>query len=97
MPPAPFASAPRGQWTGWSPTPTNDRYQAQLDFDSGRGFDTVNKVKASGGSIDAGGPALAEGMVLTTSGYELWGKTAGNLPNCCPFCRVNHGLPILLL
>ena len=29
MPPAPFAAAPRGQWTSWSPTPTNDRYQAQ--------------------------------------------------------------------
>jgi len=49
------------------------------DFDTVREFDTVNKVRASGGSIDAGGPAVAEGMVLTTSGYPTFGGRFGNV------------------
>jgi polyvinyl alcohol dehydrogenase (cytochrome) len=49
------------------------------DFDTAREFDTVNKVKASGGSIDVGGPAIAEGVVLTTSGYPTFGGKGGNV------------------
>jgi polyvinyl alcohol dehydrogenase (cytochrome) len=49
------------------------------DFDTGREFETVNKVRASGGSIDVGGPAVAEGMVLTTSGYPTFGGRFGNV------------------
>src|SRR5205085_11752614 len=49
------------------------------DFDTARTFDTVNGVKASGGSIDVGGPAIANGMVLTTSGYAQWGGKPGNV------------------
>ena len=49
------------------------------DFDTVREFQTVNKVRASGGSIDAGGPAVAEGMVLTTSGYPTFGGRFGNV------------------
>ena len=33
------------------------------DFDTARDFDTVNGVKARGGSIDVGGAAIANGMV----------------------------------
>jgi polyvinyl alcohol dehydrogenase (cytochrome) len=49
------------------------------DFDTVREFDTVNKVKGSGGSIDVGGPAIAEGVVLTTSGYPTLGGRSGNV------------------
>jgi polyvinyl alcohol dehydrogenase (cytochrome) len=49
------------------------------DFDTARDFDTVNGVKANGGSIDVGGPAIASGMVLTTSGYGTWGGKRGNV------------------
>ena len=49
------------------------------DFDTARDFDTVNGVKARGGSIDVGGAAIAHGMVLTTSGYGQWGGMRGNV------------------
>ena len=49
------------------------------DVDTAREFPTVNGVKASGGSIDVGGPAIADGMVLTTSGYGTWGGKRGNV------------------
>ena len=49
------------------------------DFDTARPFETVNGVKATGGSIDVGGPAIAGGMVLTTSGYGTWGGKRGNV------------------
>jgi polyvinyl alcohol dehydrogenase (cytochrome) len=49
------------------------------DFDTARDFETVNKVKARGGSIDVGGPAVAEGVVLTTSGYPTFGGRSGNV------------------
>jgi polyvinyl alcohol dehydrogenase (cytochrome) len=48
-------------------------------FDTARDFDTVNKVKARGGAIDVGGPAVAEGVVLTTSGYPTLGGRGGNV------------------
>jgi polyvinyl alcohol dehydrogenase (cytochrome) len=49
------------------------------DFDTAREFDTANGVNARGGSIDVGGPAIAEGVVLTTSGYGTWGGMRGNV------------------
>jgi hypothetical protein len=39
----------------------------------------VNKVPAKGGSIDAAGPAIADGIVITNSGYSLWKGIAGNV------------------
>jgi len=48
-------------------------------FDTARPFETVNGVKASGGSIDVGGPAISNGIVLTTSGYAQWGGKPGNV------------------
>ena len=49
------------------------------DFDAAREFPTVNGVKASGGSFDVAGPAIANGMILTTSGYAQWGGIRGNI------------------
>jgi len=39
------------------------------EFDTAQEFQTVNGVKAKGGSIGAGGPTIANGMVFVTSGY----------------------------
>jgi hypothetical protein len=36
-------------------------------------------VKARGGSIDVGGPAIVDGILLTTSGYPQWGGIGGNV------------------
>jgi polyvinyl alcohol dehydrogenase (cytochrome) len=49
------------------------------DFDTARDFPTVNGVAARGGSIDVGGPAIAAGVVVTTSGYGQWGGMRGNV------------------
>jgi polyvinyl alcohol dehydrogenase (cytochrome) len=49
------------------------------DFDTARDFETVDFVDAHGGSIDGGGPAVAGGFVLTTSGYSKWGEMRGNV------------------
>ena len=53
--------------------------QVIWDFDTSRDFQTANGVKARGGSIDSGGPAIANGMLLTNSGYAMFGGTAGNV------------------
>ncbi|HYA18382.1 MAG TPA: PQQ-binding-like beta-propeller repeat protein [Bryobacteraceae bacterium] len=49
------------------------------DYDTEQDFDTVNKVPAKGGSVDAGGPAVANGMVFTNSGYGSFGGAPGNV------------------
>jgi polyvinyl alcohol dehydrogenase (cytochrome) len=40
------------------------------DADTAKEFDTVNARRAQGGSIDAGGPAVAHGMLVVNSGYS---------------------------
>jgi polyvinyl alcohol dehydrogenase (cytochrome) len=49
------------------------------DYDTVRSFTTVNNVKASGGSLDSGGPTVAGGMIYVNSGYGLYGGQPGNL------------------
>ncbi len=49
------------------------------DYDTAREFETVNRVKASGGSIDAAGPVIAGGLLLTNSGYGMWRGKPGNV------------------
>jgi polyvinyl alcohol dehydrogenase (cytochrome) len=49
------------------------------DFDTMRDFETVNGVKARGGSIDGPGPVVANGMVFITSGYPRNGGVPGNV------------------
>jgi polyvinyl alcohol dehydrogenase (cytochrome) len=48
-------------------------------FNTMQPFETVNGVKAQGGSIDAAGPVIAGGMLYTTSGYGQWRGKAGNV------------------
>ena len=48
------------------------------DFDTGVEFPSVNGVKAKGGSLDTGGPAVAGGMVFVNSGYGRFVGQPGN-------------------
>jgi len=48
-------------------------------FDTAREFETVNRVKASGGSIDAAGPVVVDGTVFTNSGYGQFLGKPGNV------------------
>jgi polyvinyl alcohol dehydrogenase (cytochrome) len=49
------------------------------DFNTAKEYETVNKVPATGGSIDAAGPVIADGLLLTNSGYALWRGLPGNV------------------
>jgi polyvinyl alcohol dehydrogenase (cytochrome) len=49
------------------------------EFNTMQPFETVNGVKAQGGSIDAAGPVIVDGMVLTNSGYGQWRGKPGNV------------------
>jgi polyvinyl alcohol dehydrogenase (cytochrome) len=49
------------------------------DFDTVREFQTVNGVKARGGSIDGPGAVVVNGMVFVNSGYSRFGGMPGNV------------------
>jgi polyvinyl alcohol dehydrogenase (cytochrome) len=49
------------------------------DFDASKDFDTVNGVKASGGSLDHGGPTIVDGMVYVNAGYGRLIGQPGNV------------------
>jgi polyvinyl alcohol dehydrogenase (cytochrome) len=49
------------------------------DFNTMRDFETVNKVKGRGGSIDGPGAVVVNGMVFITSGYPRNGGVPGNV------------------
>ena len=49
------------------------------DFDTEKGFPTVNGMPATGGSLDGAGPVLVGGMLFVNSGYPRFGGTPGNV------------------
>jgi polyvinyl alcohol dehydrogenase (cytochrome) len=49
------------------------------DVDTGRPFQTVNGVEATGGSLDGSGPVVVNGTVYVNSGYFFAGHTPGNV------------------
>ena len=49
------------------------------DFDTLRSYDTLNCVKAGGGSLNATGPTVAGGMIYVNSGYGQLGGMPGNV------------------
>jgi polyvinyl alcohol dehydrogenase (cytochrome) len=49
------------------------------DFDTVRDFQTVNGVKAKGGSIDGPGAVVVNGMIFVNSGYARFGGMPGNV------------------
>jgi polyvinyl alcohol dehydrogenase (cytochrome) len=48
------------------------------DTNTAHEFETVNGKPAHGGSMDAAGPAVVNGIVFVNSGYGQWGGMAGN-------------------
>jgi polyvinyl alcohol dehydrogenase (cytochrome) len=49
------------------------------DFDTLRDFETVNGVKAHGGSMNVAGPTVADGMLFVNSGYNVLIGMPGNV------------------
>jgi len=49
------------------------------DVDTAKAFDTVNGVKATGGSLDGAGAVVSNGVVLVNSGYPRFGGMPGNV------------------
>jgi polyvinyl alcohol dehydrogenase (cytochrome) len=49
------------------------------DFDTLRDFDTVNSVKAHGGSFSGTGPTVVGNMLYVSSGYASLGGMPGNV------------------
>ena len=49
------------------------------DADTRRKYDTVNRVEASGGSLDGSGAVVVDGTVYVSSGYVFAGHTPGNV------------------
>jgi polyvinyl alcohol dehydrogenase (cytochrome) len=49
------------------------------DFDTVREYETVNGVKARGGSLDGPGVVVAGGMIFVNSGYARNGGIPGNV------------------
>jgi len=49
------------------------------DFDTVRDYETVNGIPGKGGSLDAGGPVIVNGMLFTNSGYGMWQGLPGNV------------------
>lgn len=49
------------------------------DFDTERSYSAKNGGMARGGSLDAAGPAVADGMVFVNSGYAQFGGAPGNV------------------
>jgi polyvinyl alcohol dehydrogenase (cytochrome) len=49
------------------------------DFDTAKDFDTVNRVKARGGSLRDGGAAIVNGIVYVNSGYDRAADQPGNV------------------
>ena len=49
------------------------------DMDTVHEYDTVNGLRAHGGSLDGPGPTIAGGMLYVNSGYGQWGGIPGNV------------------
>jgi polyvinyl alcohol dehydrogenase (cytochrome) len=49
------------------------------DYDTLRQYETVNGIKAKGGSLNAAGPVIGRGMLYVSSGYGLIGGMPGNV------------------
>jgi polyvinyl alcohol dehydrogenase (cytochrome) len=75
IPGAVFSGAINGHFRAYS-TKTGE---ILWDVDTVKSYETVNQVEAKGGSLDAGGPAIANGIVYTNSGYGSFGGSPGNV------------------
>lgn len=49
------------------------------DYNAAQEYQTVNGVKANGGSFDSSGPTIVDGILYTNSGYGQFGGLPGNV------------------
>ena len=49
------------------------------EYDTNRPFDTLNGVKAHGGSLNGPAPVVVNGMLYVNSGYAAFGSRSGNV------------------
>jgi polyvinyl alcohol dehydrogenase (cytochrome) len=49
------------------------------DVDTAVAYESVNGVKAKGGSLDGPGPTVVGGLLYVNSGYGMFGETPGNV------------------
>ncbi len=49
------------------------------DIDTVREYETINGLTARGGSLDAAGPTVVDGILYVNSGYGFWGGMPGNV------------------
>jgi polyvinyl alcohol dehydrogenase (cytochrome) len=68
-----------GSWGGHFRAYSTKTGEIVWDFDATHDFETVNHVTAQGGSFNGGGPAIADGMVVTMNGYGFVGGKPGNV------------------
>jgi len=68
-----------GSWGGHLRAYSTKTGEIVWDFDALRDFETINHVQAQGGSFNGGGPAIANGLVITTCGYGFVGGKPGNV------------------
>jgi polyvinyl alcohol dehydrogenase (cytochrome) len=69
-----------GGWDGQLQALSTADGHVLWQFDTARGFATVNGVKANGGAMGSAGPTVAGGMVFVGSGYAVFsGDQAGNV------------------
>jgi polyvinyl alcohol dehydrogenase (cytochrome) len=75
IPGAIFATSTDGHFRAYSA----EDGKVLWDFNTMRDFETVNGVKARGGSIDGPGAVVVKGMVFINSGYPRNGGVPGNV------------------
>lgn len=75
IPGAVFAGAHNGRLIAYS----SEDGSVLWSQETNRPFETVNGVKAKGGSIDSAGVVVAGGMVIVNSGYDKFGEIPGNV------------------
>jgi polyvinyl alcohol dehydrogenase (cytochrome) len=68
-----------GSWGGHLRAYSTKTGEIVWDFDALHDFATVNHVPAQGGSFNGGGPAIANGLVITNCGYGFVGGKPGNV------------------
>jgi polyvinyl alcohol dehydrogenase (cytochrome) len=49
------------------------------DYNTLQPFETVNKIKGTGGALDGAAPVVANGMLFVNSGYGMFGELQGNV------------------
>jgi polyvinyl alcohol dehydrogenase (cytochrome) len=70
-----FAGSNDGVLRGYSTTDGSILWE----YDTNRGFETVNRISATGASIIGPGPVVVGGMLYVNSGYGAYGGRPGNV------------------